>query len=325
MGLRSAFDRAFARRSGSPRRRGSAIELKTPAQIEQIAVTGRFVADVLTELSAMAEPGVNVMDLEHRARAMVKARGAESCYWDYAPSFGDGPFRNVICLSVNDGVLHGLPRPHTLAKGDVLTLDFAVSIDGWVADSATTVQVGFDDDVASRPDDPDARLIDSTRRALDAGIIADGELDAFIAAAADFDAIAGGAGDWSGFARQTARQGGRIQIVGDDIFVTNVDFVKRGIAEKTANAVLIKLNQIGTVSETVETINLCISAGWNYVVSHRSGETEDTFMADFAVAMGGGQIKTGSACRSERIAKYNRLLEIEAELGANAVFRSPFN
>ena len=131
--------------------------------------------------------------------------------------------------------------------------------------------------------------------------------------------------DWSGFARQTARQGGRIQIVGDDIFVTNVDFVKRGIAEKTANAVLIKLNQIGTVSETVETINLCISAGWNYVVSHRSGETEDTFMADFAVAMGGGQIKTGSACRSERIAKYNRLLEIEAELGANAVFRSPFN
>ena len=131
--------------------------------------------------------------------------------------------------------------------------------------------------------------------------------------------------DWSGFARQTARQGGRIQIVGDDIFVTNVDFVKRGIAEKTAHAVLIKLNQIGTVSETVETINLCISAGWNYVVSHRSGETEDTFMADFAVAMGGGQIKTGSACRSERIAKYNRLLEIEAELGANAVFRSPFN
>ena len=168
MGLRSALGRTFARRT----RAVSGVELKTPAQIERIATTGRFVAEVLTELSSLAQPGVDVMELEHRARAMVKARGAESCYWDYAPSFGDGPFRNVICLSVNDGVLHGLPRPHTLAQGDVLSLDFAVSIDGWVADSATTVQVGFDDDVSSRLDDADARLIDSTRRALDAGIAA---------------------------------------------------------------------------------------------------------------------------------------------------------
>ncbi|TAN59065.1 MAG: phosphopyruvate hydratase, partial [Rhodospirillales bacterium] len=127
-----------------------------------------------------------------------------------------------------------------------------------------------------------------------------------------------------GFAKQNAAQGARIQIVGDDIFVTNKEFVRRGIAEKSANAVLIKLNQIGTVSETIQTINLCREAGWRYVISHRSGETEDTFMADFAVAMGGGQIKTGSACRSERIAKYNRLLEIEAELGKASVFRSPF-
>jgi enolase len=129
--------------------------------------------------------------------------------------------------------------------------------------------------------------------------------------------------DWSGFAKQTATQGDRIQIVGDDIFVTNPTFVRRGIAEKTANAVLIKLNQIGTISETMQTIGLCREAGWKYVISHRSGETEDTFMADFAVAMGGGQIKTGSACRSERVAKYNRLLEIEAELGDGATFRSP--
>ena len=99
----------------------------------------------------------------------------------------------------------------------------------------------------------------------------------------------------------TAKQGDRIQIVGDDLFVTNTKFIARGIQEKTANAVLIKLNQIGTVTETIETINLCRRAGWGYVISHRSGETEDTFMADFAVAMGGGQIKTGSACRSERI------------------------
>ena len=130
--------------------------------------------------------------------------------------------------------------------------------------------------------------------------------------------------DWAGFAKFTAAQGSQLQIVGDDIFVTNPDFIRRGIAEKAANAVLIKLNQIGTVSETVQAIALCREAGWGYVISHRSGETEDTFMADFAVAMGGGQIKTGSASRSERIAKYNRLLEIEAELGAAAEFRSPF-
>lgn len=130
--------------------------------------------------------------------------------------------------------------------------------------------------------------------------------------------------DWAGFREHTAVLGQGLQIVGDDIFVTNTKFIARGIAEKSTNAVLIKLNQIGTVTETVEAIKLCRQAGWNYVVSHRSGETEDTFLADFAVAMGGGQIKTGSACRSERIAKYNRLLEIEAELGGKAVFGNPF-
>jgi enolase len=106
--------------------------------------------------------------------------------------------------------------------------------------------------------------------------------------------------------------------------VTNPTFIQRGIAEKTANAVLIKLNQIGTVTETIRAIELCREAGWGFVISHRSGETEDAFMADFAVAMGGGQIKTGSACRSERIAKYNRLMEIERELGAASQYRSPF-
>jgi len=129
--------------------------------------------------------------------------------------------------------------------------------------------------------------------------------------------------DWAGFQAQTAALGDRIQIVGDDLFVTNTRFIARGIKEKASNAVLIKLNQIGTVSETVAAIQMCQTAGWGYVISHRSGETEDAFMADFAVAMGGGQIKTGSACRSERIAKYNRLLEIEAELGKAAVFGKP--
>jgi len=126
--------------------------------------------------------------------------------------------------------------------------------------------------------------------------------------------------DWAGFARMTATMGGKIQIVGDDILVTNPRFIARGVREKTCNAALIKLNQIGTVSETVAAIHLCRQAGWGFVISHRSGETEDTFMADFAVAMGGGQIKTGSLCRSERIAKYNRLLEIEVELGTSARF-----
>jgi len=129
--------------------------------------------------------------------------------------------------------------------------------------------------------------------------------------------------DWDGFKSHTAELGGKIQIVGDDIYVTNTKFIARGIREKSTNAVLIKLNQIGTVTETIEAINLCRKAGWGYVISHRSGETEDAFMADFAVAMGGGQIKTGSACRSERIAKYNRLLEIESGLGGAAVFNNP--
>jgi len=124
--------------------------------------------------------------------------------------------------------------------------------------------------------------------------------------------------DWKGFQEHTSVLGNKIQIVGDDIYVTNTQFIKRGIEENSTNAVLIKLNQIGTVTETFEAIELCRKAGWGYVISHRSGETEDTFLADFAVAMGGGQIKTGSVCRSERIAKYNRLLEIESELGKAA-------
>ena len=126
--------------------------------------------------------------------------------------------------------------------------------------------------------------------------------------------------DWDGFGAMTAELGARIQIVGDDNLVTNPKFIRRGIAEHTCNAALIKLNQIGTVTETIEAIQLCRQAGWGFVVSHRSGETEDSFIADFAVAMGGGQIKTGSLCRSERMAKYNRLLEIEGELGEVAVY-----
>jgi enolase len=126
--------------------------------------------------------------------------------------------------------------------------------------------------------------------------------------------------DWEGFRKFTERLGGTIEVVGDDLFVTNTKYIARGIKEKSANSVLIKLNQIGTVTETIEAVGMCHEAGWRYFLSHRSGETEDDFLADFAVAMAGGHLKTGSASRSERIAKYNRLLEIEAELGSAATY-----
>jgi len=126
--------------------------------------------------------------------------------------------------------------------------------------------------------------------------------------------------DWNGWKKLTEKLGDRIQIVGDDLFVTNTERIRRGIKEKSANAVLIKLNQIGTLTETLEAIQTAHSAGWKAVISHRSGETEDTFIADLAVATGAGQIKTGSLCRSERTCKYNQLLRIEEELGDAAEF-----
>jgi enolase len=129
--------------------------------------------------------------------------------------------------------------------------------------------------------------------------------------------------DWGNWKKMTERLGNRIQIVGDDIFVTNTERIARGIREKTANAVLIKLNQIGTLTETLDAIQMAHRAGWKAVVSHRSGETEDTFIADLVVATGTGQIKTGSLCRSERVCKYNQLLRIEEELGDSAEFGLP--
>ncbi len=126
--------------------------------------------------------------------------------------------------------------------------------------------------------------------------------------------------DWAGWKHLTTVLGKQIQLVGDDLFVTNTSRLQRGIAEGIGNSILIKLNQIGTVTETVEAIEMARRAGYTSIVSHRSGETEDTFIADFVVAMGSGQIKTGSASRTDRIAKYNQLLRIEEELGASARF-----
>ncbi len=122
--------------------------------------------------------------------------------------------------------------------------------------------------------------------------------------------------DWEGWAALTKRIGQRVQLVGDDLFVTNTKILKRGIDNGIANSILIKFNQIGSLSETLDAIKMAKEAGYTAVISHRSGETEDTTIADLAVATSAGQIKTGSLCRSDRVAKYNRLLRIEAELGA---------
>lgn len=139
------------------------IELRTPAEIEQMRPAGAFVASVLASTRDAAGVGVNLLDLDALAHDMIRARGAESCYLDYHPSFGASPFGKVLCLSVNDAVLHGLPRDYRLRDGDLLSLDFAAKVDGWVADSAVSIVVG-----TARPED--LELIALTERALEAGI-----------------------------------------------------------------------------------------------------------------------------------------------------------
>ena len=126
--------------------------------------------------------------------------------------------------------------------------------------------------------------------------------------------------DWDGWSELTKELGDKVQLVGDDLFVTNTARLKKGISQKSANSILIKVNQIGTLTETLEAIDLAKNSGFTSVISHRSGETEDTTIADLAVATRSGQIKTGSLSRSERVAKYNRLLRIEEELGDHARF-----
>ncbi|GAA2094600.1 type I methionyl aminopeptidase [Microlunatus panaciterrae] len=139
------------------------IELRTPAEIDQMRPAGRFVAEVLTRLVAEVRPGVNLLDLDALAHRMIRDRGAESCYIDYHPSFGASPFGKVLCASVNDAVLHGLPRDYTVQDGDLVSLDFAAAVDGWVCDSAVSV-------VAGTPRAEDQRLIDLASQALRAAI-----------------------------------------------------------------------------------------------------------------------------------------------------------
>ena len=164
------------------------IELRTPAEIEQMKPAGRFVADVLMALQDKADVGINLLELDELAHDMIRARGAESCYIDYHPSFGAMPFGKVLCTSVNDAVLHGLPHDYVLRDGDLLSVDFAASVDGWVSDSALSVVVGT-------PAQQDLALIDTAARALDAGIAAAqagsriGDISAAIARVAHADGL----------------------------------------------------------------------------------------------------------------------------------------
>lgn len=172
--------------------RGGVIELKTPAEIEAMRPAGRFVASVLTALREAADVGVNLLDLDALAHRMIRDAGGESCYIDYHPSFGASPFGKVLCTSVNDAVLHGLPHDYVLRDGDLLSVDFAASIDGWVSDSALSVVVGT-------PRDEDLRLIEHTERALAVAIDA-AQVDAKIG---DISAAIGDVARSGGYAVNT--------------------------------------------------------------------------------------------------------------------------
>ncbi|GAA1983027.1 type I methionyl aminopeptidase [Isoptericola halotolerans] len=164
------------------------IELRTPREIEEMRPAGRFVAETLQAVREAAKPGVNLLELDELAHRRIKERGAESCYIDYHPSFGASPFGKVICTSVNDAVLHGLPHDYALADGDLLTLDFAVAVEGWVSDSALSFVVG--ESPSPERAEADAKLIRTTEVALAAGIEAAqpgkkvGDISAAIAAVA---------------------------------------------------------------------------------------------------------------------------------------------
>ncbi|BAJ76226.1 methionine aminopeptidase [Microbacterium testaceum StLB037] len=164
------------------------IELRTPAEIEAMRPAGRFVAEVLATLRDETKVGTNLLHLDRRAHDMIRAAGAESCYIDYHPSFGASPFGKVLCTSINDAVLHGLPHDYVLRDGDLVSLDFAASVDGWVADSAVSFVVGT-------PRDEDLALIDTTERALVAAIDAAtvghkiGDISAAIAAVAHAEGL----------------------------------------------------------------------------------------------------------------------------------------
>ncbi|MEX2663496.1 MAG: phosphopyruvate hydratase [Vicinamibacterales bacterium] len=236
------------------------------------------------------------VEIFHALRAILKTKGYSTGVGDeggFAPSLSSN--REAV-----DVVLEAITRAGYAAGTDVyLALDVAAS-ELW--DEASRTYVFKKSGEPSRTSDEMVRLYEEWVREYPIISIEDGVAE----------------GDWTGWASLTTALGSRVQLVGDDVFVTNPEILRRGITEGVGNAILVKLNQIGTVSETLDAVKMAQDAGFGAVISHRSGETEDTIIADLAVGTAAGQIKTGSASRSDRVAKYNQLLRIEEALGPQA-------
>jgi enolase len=236
-------------------------------------------------------------EIFHALRGILKARGQSTGVGDeggFAPNLKSN--REAV-----EVVLEAIGKAGLTAGGDVaIALDVAAS-ELWAGGGAYAFKKSGE---ANRTSDDLIRLYEDWIRQYPIVSIEDGLAE----------------GDWDGWQRLTSALGARIQIVGDDVFVTNPEILRKGIADGVGNALLVKLNQIGTVTETLDAVRMASDAGYGTIISHRSGETEDSTIADLAVGTAAGQIKTGSASRSERICKYNQLLRIEEELGASAVF-----
>ena len=236
-------------------------------------------------------------EIFHALRAILKTRGQSTGVGDeggFAPNLAS----NRQALEV---VLEAIGKAGLKAGADVwIALDVASS-ELWAGGGRYTFKKSGEPD---RTSDAMIRLYEDWIREYPIVSIEDGLAE----------------GDWSGWQRLTAALGSRVQLVGDDVFVTNPEILKKGIADGVGNALLVKLNQIGTVTETLDAVRMAAKAGYATITSHRSGETEDSTIADLAVATAGGQIKTGSASRTDRMCKYNQLLRIEEELGAAATF-----
>ena len=236
-------------------------------------------------------------EIFHALRGILKKRGQSTGVGDeggFAPNLKSN--REAI-----DVVLEAIAKTGMQAGRDVyIALDVAAS-ELWAGKGRYTFKKSGE---ADRTSDDMIRLYEDWIRQYPIISIEDGLAE----------------GDWAGWQTLTIELGSRVQLVGDDVFVTNPEILKRGIAEGVGNALLVKLNQIGTVTETLDAMRMARDAGYATIVSHRSGETEDTTIADLAVGTGAGQIKTGSASRTDRVCKYNQLLRIEEALGSHATF-----
>jgi enolase len=233
----------------------------------------------------------------HALRGILKKRGQSTGVGDeggFAPNLASN--REAVEVVLEAITATGM----TPGKDVALALDVASS-ELWAGKGRYTFKKSGEPD---RTSDEMVRLYDDWIRQYPIVSIEDGLAE----------------GDWDGWKTLTSALGDRVQLVGDDIFVTNPDILKRGIADHVGNALLVKLNQIGTVTETLDAVAMAREAGYATIISHRSGETEDTTIADLAVGTSAGQIKTGSASRTDRVCKYNQLLRIEEELGAGATF-----